>query len=248
MTTGHYRLGRRRAVLGFGALSLSPLLPACGSSGARRGPSRASDGGLVSIDPADGGAGGVTCNLTPAQIEGPFFVDTGLMRSDLRDGKSGVVLELELRVVEGTTCAPIPGALVEVWHADANGAYSAFDIAQGNSQNQAGETFLRGYQRSNEDGRVEFLTVYPGWYPGRTPHIHVMVLLEGRTELLTTQLYFPEAVTDAVYAREPYAARGLRSTTNATDGVGAPEPLISQVAERGDGFGTAFRMVVPRQT
>jgi protocatechuate 3,4-dioxygenase beta subunit len=186
--------------------------------------------------------------LTPVQTEGPFFVDTGLMRGDIRDGKPGVVLELGLRVVEAASCAPISGALVEVWHADANGAYSAFDIAQGNSQNHAGETFLRGFQRTNEDGNVEFLTVYPGWYPGRTPHIHLMVLVEGRTELLTTQLYFPEDVTDAVYAVAPYAARGPRSTTNATDGVGAPAPLISQVSARGDGYGAAFRMVAPRRT
>jgi protocatechuate 3,4-dioxygenase beta subunit len=186
--------------------------------------------------------------LTPAQTEGPFFVDTGLMRSDIRDGKAGVVLELGLRVVEAASCAPIPGALVEVWHADANGAYSAFDIAQGNSQDQAGETFLRGFQRTNEDGLVEFLTVYPGWYPGRTPHIHVMVLLEGRTELLTTQLYFPESITDAVYSLAPYAARGPRSTTNATDGVGAPEPLLTRVAERSGGYGTVFQMAAPRRT
>jgi protocatechuate 3,4-dioxygenase beta subunit len=186
--------------------------------------------------------------LTPVQTEGPFFVDTGLVRSDIRDGKPGVVLELGLRVVEAASCTPIPGALVEVWHADANGAYSAFDIAQGNSQNQAGATFLRGFQRTNEDGRVEFLTVYPGWYPGRTPHIHLMVLVEGRTELLTTQLYFPEDVTDAVYALAPYVARVPRSTTNATDGIGAPQPLISEVSERAGGYGAALRMVAPRRT
>lgn len=227
-------------------MSLGRLLPGCGPSNTPRGPTLTGDGGSASLDEGDGGAAEATCNLTPAQVEGPFFVDTGLMRSDLRDGKPGVVLEVGLRVVEAGSCVPVSGALVEVWHADANGAYSAFDIAQGNSQNQAGETFLRGFQRTNEDGRVQFLTVYPGWYPGRTPHIHLMVLLEGRTELLTTQLYFPDAVTDAVYALAPYAARGPRSTTNATDGVGAPAPLIGAVSERSDGYATAFRLVVPR--
>lgn len=248
MTGGHYRLDRRRAVLGVGALSLSRWLPACGSDSANRLSRRASDGGLGSAGEGDGSSEEATCTLTPAQTEGPFFVDTGLMRSDIREGKPGVVLELGLRVVDPEGCVPIPGALIEVWHADAGGAYSAFDITQGNSQNQAGETFLRGFQRTNEDGRVEFLTVYPGWYPGRTPHIHLMVLLEGRTELLTTQLYFPDVVTDTVYSMAPYAARGPRSTTNTTDGVGAPQPLISQVSERGAGFGATFRMVAPRRT
>jgi protocatechuate 3,4-dioxygenase beta subunit len=181
--------------------------------------------------------------LTPAQTEGPFFTATGLMRSDIREGKPGASLGLNLRVVEAGSCAPLASALVEVWHADAAGAYSAFDVAAGNSANAAGQTFLRGYQRTDAEGRVEFLTIYPGWYPGRTPHIHVMVLTEAR-RLLTTQLYFPEAVTDAVYALPPYAARGPRSTTNATDGIGGVAALLGELAEMPDGHAAAFRMVV----
>jgi protocatechuate 3,4-dioxygenase beta subunit len=186
-----------------------------------------------------------TCVLTPAQTEGPFFVDTGLIRSDIRDGKDGAPLRLAFSVLDAETCSPMAGALVEVWHADAAGAYSAFDISQGNGANSADQTFLRGFQRTAADGRVEFLTVYPGWYPGRTPHVHVMVLLENRMQLLTTQLYFPEAVTDAVYATAPYATRGPRSTTNATDGVGAPASLIGQVSRGSSGYDATFRMVVP---
>lgn len=245
MTNGPPRLDRRRALSTLGALSVSQLLPSCSSSNATRGSGPTGEAGSTSLG-ADAGVEEAVCTLTPAQTEGPFFVDTGLMRSDLRDGKPGVLLELALRVVEGSSCTPLAGALVEAWHADASGAYSAFDIAQGNSQNQQGQSFLRGFQRADEEGRVQFLTVYPGWYPGRTPHIHLMVLLEQRMELLTTQLYFPEAVTDAVYALPPYDARGRRDTTNATDGVGVPAALIGQVAERGAGYGAAFRLVVPR--
>lgn len=240
MTRSLHRLDRRRALSAFGALSLGRWLPACGSSQAARG-SGAAGGG----DRGDGGAEEVSCPLTPEQTQGPFFVDTGLMRSDLREGKPGAVLELSLRVVNGPSCSPVAGALVEVWHADASGVYSGFDVAQGNVQNTLGQTFLRGFQRTSADGRVEFLSIYPGWYPGRTPHVHLTVQVEGRRQRLTTQLYFPDGVTDVVYASEPYAARGARSTTNATDAVGAPAPLIGEVSERGPGYATALRLVVP---
>lgn len=206
------------------------------------------------VAPSAGGGGGAgassveddeaTCTLTPAQAEGPFFVDTGLVRSDLREGKPGVPLELGLRVVSADGCTPIEGAVLEVWHADADGVYSGFDVAQGNTANAGGETFLRGFQATGADGRASFVTSYPGWYPGRTPHIHVMVLVDGR-RLLTTQLYFPEAVTDAVYALEPYAARGPRDTTNASDGLVRGANLVGRVTESGEGYAMSFRLVVP---
>jgi len=231
------RFDRRRALAGFGVLGIQRWLPACGSDGRS---SQTPDA------PTNGDA---TCVLTPAQTEGPFFFDTGFDRRDIREGKEGALLELGLRVVDAQSCEPISGALVEVWHADAAGAYSAFDTAQGNSANAAGQTFLRGFQTSDSNGLVEFVTVYPGWYPGRTPHIHIMVLLagapQGQASLLTTQLYFPEAITDAVYALAPYAARGPRSTTNASDGVGVPSALIGAVEETEQGFSTSFRMVAP---
>lgn len=36
-------------------------------------------------------------------------------------------------------------------------------------------TWLRGVQQTDEDGMVEFDTIVPGWYSGRTAHIHVKV-------------------------------------------------------------------------
>lgn len=227
------RLDRRRALAGFGLLGVQPWLPACGPDGRSATPD----------DPA-----GASCVLTPAQTQGPFFYDTRLERRDIRDGKAGALLQLGLRLVDTQSCAPISGALIEVWHADAAGAYSAFDTSQGNSANTAGQTFLRGFQTTDASGLAEFLTIYPGWYPGRTPHIHVMVLLDpsrAQPSLLTTQLYFPETLTDTVYSRDPYAARGPRSTTNATDGVGVPPSLVSDVEETESGLSTSFRLVAP---
>jgi protocatechuate 3,4-dioxygenase beta subunit len=238
-------LARRHMLEGLGVLSIGTYLPGCSSDeGADPRVPDESIADAENDDSASGAPDEATCTLTPAQTEGPFFVETGLVRSDIREGKAGVELRLALRVVAADGCTPIAGALVEVWHADADGAYSAFDTSQGNSADTAGETFLRGYQPTDADGRAEFVTVYPGWYPGRTPHIHLMVLVDER-DVLTTQLYFPEAVTDEVYEQAPYDTRGRRTTTNASDGVGGVAALIGNVSQSEGVYSTAFRLVVP---
>ncbi|HXG75299.1 MAG TPA: intradiol ring-cleavage dioxygenase, partial [Gaiellaceae bacterium] len=150
------------------------------------------------------------CVLAPEQSEGPFWLDTDLVRRDLRDGKPGVPLELRLRVVDATTCRPLRGALVDVWHCDAAGVYSGVQGARGR--------FLRGIQRTDARGLVTFRTIYPGWYPGRTVHVHVKVALGGNV-VHTGQLYFPDALTDAVFRRQPYARRPSRSPRNPGDAL-----------------------------
>jgi protocatechuate 3,4-dioxygenase beta subunit len=170
-----------------------------------------------STERADAAAGS-TCVLTPSQAQGPFFFDTQLNRSDIREGRPGTELRLSLRLLDAATCTPLVGTVVEIWHADASGVYSAFDLAQGNSANAAGETFLRGFQTTGPSGRVEFVTIYPGWYPGRTPHIHLMAVLGG-DRVLTTQLYFPEPLSDAVYLQAPYSVKGPPDTNNTTDAL-----------------------------
>ena len=130
-----------------------------------------------------------------------------------------------------------PAPVVDVWHADATGDYSAF--VDGSHAGEAGEgsTFLRGSQAANADGIVEFATVYPGWYPGRAVHVHVKAHLDGTT-VLTSQLYFPEDLTDAVHAEVPYADHGTRDTRNADDGI-AGDPAApatwSPASSAGDG-------------
>jgi protocatechuate 3,4-dioxygenase beta subunit len=148
-----------------------------------------------------------TCVLTPEQTEGPFYIEDSLVRRDVTEGRDGVPLELRLTVQDATSCEPIRNATVEIWHCDALGAYSG-----------EGETFLRGGQRSKGGGQVTFQTIYPGWYQGRTPHIHVKVHVGGQV-VHTGQLYFDDATTDRVYERTPYASRGGRETTNAQDGI-----------------------------
>ena len=113
------------------------------------------------------------------------------------------------------------GALVEVWQCDAFGRYSGVrDLRAG--FDSRGAKFLRGQQLSDADGAVRFVTIYPGWYPGRTVHIHFKVRTEpdapfGRE--FTSQLYFHDRLTDRVHHRPPYAQRGPRSVTNREDGL-----------------------------
>lgn len=169
------------------------------------------------------------CIVTPAQTEGPYYRDVQLDRSDIRtdptDGsvRSGVPLRLTLRVLDisRNRCSPAAGAVVDVWHCDALGLYSGVrDVNR--LFDTSGKKFLRGYQTTDADGTVRFVTIYPGWYPGRTVHIHFKVRSEPRSNQqyeFTSQLYFDDRVTDRVHALEPYASRGRRSVTNAGDGI-----------------------------
>ncbi len=149
------------------------------------------------------------CVLQPELTEGPYYVDGAVFRRNITEGKPGEPLELRFVVQDAESCEPIRNATVEVWHADAAGAYSVI-IAPGD--------FLRGQQKSDEKGRVEFRTIYPGWYSGRTPHIHLKVHLNGNT-VHTGQLFFDEGVSARVYGRGVYADRGAPDTTNASDGI-----------------------------
>ena len=160
------------------------------------------------------------CVLFPQAVEGPFYFDQKLTRADITGGRPGAPVKLGLRIIESGACTPITKARVDVWHADASGVYSGY-AGQGDTRDVStkGATYLRGTQTTDADGRVTFNTVYPGWYPGRTPHIHVKVILDAKS-LVTGQVYFPDDVNKRIYAeREPYKARQHPDTTNTSDGI-----------------------------
>ena len=162
--------------------------------------------------PAAVASGLVSCVLTPEQTEGPYYIPDERIRRNITEGRPGTPLALRTFLVDASTCRAIKAAAVDIWHADAAGVYS------GLGQGAASRTFMRGIQRTNAKGLASFRTVYPGWYPGRTVHIHVKVHLGGNV-VHTGQLYFPDAVTDAVYRRAPYSRRPGRDTRNASDSV-----------------------------
>ena len=170
---------------------------------------------------------GPSCVVRPEQTEGPYFVDERLNRSDIRsdptDGrvKPGTPLALTLLVsrLSAGDCQPLPGAQVDIWHCDAQGIYS--DV-QDPGFSSIGQKFLRGYQVTDARGAVQFVTVYPGWYPGRTVHIHFKIrtaTVARRTFEFSSQLYFDDGLTDRVHADPPYAATGLRTTRNQQDWI-----------------------------
>jgi protocatechuate 3,4-dioxygenase beta subunit len=170
--------------------------------------------GWKAVDQASGAgpsavaSGQVLCVLAPEQTEGPFFLPGDKVRRNVTEGKAGVLLTLKLTVLDVSTCKPIKGAAVDIWHCDAIGTYAA----------ATNKTFLRGIQKTDAKGVATFKTVYPGWYEGRTVHIHVRVSLGGNV-VHTGQLYFPDAVTDKVYSRSPYSSRPGRSTRNPDDSI-----------------------------
>jgi protocatechuate 3,4-dioxygenase beta subunit len=185
-----------------------------------------------------------TCRLTPEQTEGPFYIDVGLERRDITEGLAGHPLRLGVRVVDAD-CAPVRGAVVDVWHCDVDGDYSAFSDGSGGGDDAGtGTTFLRGSQVADQDGIVEFATNYPGWYEGRAVHIHTKVRLDDAA-VLTTQLYFPEDLTDDVHAEDPYAAHGTRDTRNEDDAIaGDPAANGNLLTTSAAGSGTLGLVVL----
>jgi protocatechuate 3,4-dioxygenase beta subunit len=168
---------------------------------------------------ADTGVFGDVCFLTPQSIEGPYYLDPGLVRARIAEGRAGIPLRVDLRVIDGATCKPSKRARVDIWHADARGIYSGYE-GQGDKQelSTVGQKFLRGTQFTDSKGAVSFETIYPGWYIGRATHIHFKVFLDRRN-VLTGQMYFPDAVNEFIYANIPAYAERLnpRAVVNAND-------------------------------
>jgi protocatechuate 3,4-dioxygenase beta subunit len=213
-------------------------------------------GGLAALGargrPASAAAPGA-CVVRPALTEGPYFVDVKLDRSDIRsdpaDGtlRPGVPLHLILRVsrLAAGACAPLPEAMVDVWHCDAAGVYSDVSDRGGST---VGRRFLRGYQTTGADGRVAFTTIYPGAYPGRAVHVHFKVRSDagrGRAHEFTSQLFFDDALTDRVHARPPYAA-AARRMRNERDGIyrGTGGQLTLAAAPSGGGYAAALDLAL----
>jgi protocatechuate 3,4-dioxygenase beta subunit len=168
------------------------------------------------------------CVLTGALEEGPFFVDEHLERSDLRSDpvtgviSAGVPLRLRFvvsRVGHQSSCMPLTGAFLDVWNCDALGTYSDVSAVGG--------------PPSGAHHVAEFTTVYPGWYPGRTPHVHFKIRLfagSAKRYEFTSQLFFDEMLTDHVHALQPYAAKGTRPVVNAKDRVYTNLPSAERAA------------------
>jgi protocatechuate 3,4-dioxygenase beta subunit len=198
------------------------------------------------------GTGNTACILTPELTVGPYFVDEKLNRSDLTTDATdtnvtnGVPLTLEMFIMEYSSsgCSALSGAQVDVWHADAAGVYSDESV-----ENTVGQTYLRGYQTTDSNGLVTFKTIFPGWYSGRTVHIHVMIrtFSSSGTETFefTTQLFFDPALTLTIVGTSPYNTRGNPDTTNSADNIYNSETLLTlAAASSGSGYTTSITIGV----
>ncbi len=188
-----------------------------------------------------------SCIVRPALTEGPYFVDEKLNRSDIRpdpsDGsvRDGLPLELTFLVSQiNGNCAPLAGAIVDIWHCDAAGVYSDVNDPRVNTQ---GKKFLRGHQVTDAGGVAKFVTIYPGWYPGRAVHIHFKIRAGANPVYdFTSQLFFDDALSDQVYTRPPYAGRGERNPRNAGDGIyrNSGSQLLLNLTPTAEGYASTF--------
>jgi protocatechuate 3,4-dioxygenase beta subunit len=189
----------------------------------------------------------LNCIVRPELTIGPYFVDDQLNRSDIRSDplegniSKGIPLTLRINVsdVANNRCTPLEGARVDVWHCDALGIYSG---VVGRAIDTSGQQFLRGYQLTNANGAVQFQTIYPGWYSGRTVHIHFTIRTKaagGQDYRFTSQLFFRDALTDQVHSKKPYSKKGKRDTRNLEDNIfknGGSQSLLNVRGDGGNGY------------
>jgi protocatechuate 3,4-dioxygenase beta subunit len=257
-------LTRREVLVFLGAAGTAVTIAACApgataspssptaSSGASSGAGRTAS--QTAIATSSELAGTPSCVVKPALTEGPYFVDEKLQRSDIvanADGSNarpGIPLTLAFAVstVAASGCTPLANALVDVWHCDAVGSYS--DISAGGNGDTKGQNWLRGYQLTDSAGKATFKSIYPGWYQGRTVHIHFKIRTDagasGGTDF-TSQLFFDDAISDAVFANAPYSTKGNRSVRNDGDsiyGQAGGQLTLALAGDAGSGFTATFEV------
>ena len=221
----------RRQLIGLLGAAGAVAAARCGSSDTPTSPSSSSTPTTSSNS---------ACVVTPTETLGPYPSLTDLVRSDIREGKTGTVLTLTIKVVNtNNACAAVPGVNVEIWHVDAAGNYSQYGT-------QTAQTCLRGIQTTNSAGEVTFTTIYPGWYQGRATHIHVEVTQNGASRKVT-QMAFPESVNNSVYGTGVYASRGSNPMSNLSDGIFADSlssELVTPTGSAAGGYAATFQVSI----
>lgn len=161
--------------------------------------------------------------VTAAKTLGPcYFRDT--TGEDISLGYEGLPTQLCLRLIDAN-CNPLSGYKIEVWHCDVDGIYSGdtsnstnassfnSSFCTGNDSAALKSTWYRGMLTTNANGRVNFKTCFPGWYQGRTIHVHFAIVDSSNVRRLVSQFCFSDTLTDTIYTtHELYKHRGSQST------------------------------------
>ena len=240
----HRLLSRRASLLTFG-LAGAAAIAACspdGDGSAAGSSSSSSSAAAPSSTAASGSAGTTACVTTPSETGGPFpadgsnqngagavanvLDDAGVIRADLRsdidgsDTQDGVPMSLKVQVVDASTCDPLAGAAVYVWHCNREGEYSAYNSSMVGGDFSA-HSWLRGVQVADDDGMVEFTTILPGRYQGRAFHIHFEVYQDDSyaQKLLTSQMAMDDDLANQLYDEAGYTDALRNETTNGRDNV-----------------------------
>ncbi len=193
----------RKGIVGLGgAVALTPLLSA--------------DLKRSKVD----GSNSDDCVVSPRETKGPFPNKTpsDCVRENIVGDRNGIPMLITLTILDkAKSCQPLAKAVVDIWHCDNKGKYSEYGGNGLQPENLTKEHFLRGRQTADQDGRVSFISIYPGYYQGRAPHVHLEVLNPEGKSLLVSQIAFPHGVSDTVYATENY--QGGHYVSNTADGV-----------------------------
>ncbi|WP_224488765.1 dioxygenase family protein [Robertkochia flava] len=160
------------------------------------------------------------CNTTPTETRGPFPNKTPLdyVRENIIGNRVGIPLQIALEVLDSkNNCTPISGVAIDIWHCDNHGKYSEYGNHRLQPEDLTAEHFLRGRQITDAMGRANFISIFPGFYPDRAPHIHVEIKDQHENSLLITQIAFPDTLCEEVYQTQHYD--GTNFLHNLSDGI-----------------------------
>lgn len=214
------------AVLGLAAIA--PLAGSCNKEDVLASETSAGSGSGTTTGSTSG-----TCSTTPSETAGPFPTKSpsSLVTNDITSDRAGVPFIIKITINNSNnSCAALAGAIVDIWHCDKDGNYSEYGGTGMQSVNYQSVHFLRGRQTTDAAGLVTFNSIFPGWYSGRAPHIHVHIYSASGTSLLVTQIAFPTDVCNTVYTTSSYySSRGTQDTSNDRDNVFS-DSLASELA------------------
>lgn len=237
------RISRRRALAIGGTIGLGGVVSACSTDTSTTSPAAVytSTTAMSAVDLLELAP---QCVMSKEETEGPYWFDVDAIRNDIREDRPGTAFELALRVQDVTACTAVSNAVVEIWHCDAGGEYSGFESGSMGGSSSASDgsystgdrestttddgTYLRGALATNSAGVVVFTTIFPGWYRGRTTHIHLKVHIDRKT-VLTSQLFFDPTTVGEIYAASPYSdhAGWESNTQNTSDTIYDPTGLVT---------------------